>query len=452
MRRLGLSVGRMLSVLGVLWAAGAAAEPLTAEQAVQMALQKNTQIVQAEAAVLDARGGLYGAYAGVLPSLRGSLSRFNSITRGRQDAGVEFIGGMPFFNRTSSGFEAHGTTPSVSGSWSVLDVSSWTGLSAARNTLKAANRSRQAARNDVALSARRQFYEVVKSVRLAQVATGALRLARDDERRVHALFEVGSVSRGDLLKAQVRTAQSELDSLTAQQVVLNQRIGLASLVGLPEAGLGEVDTVLTTEVQTFDEPALVSEAAKARPDILAAESDLISARASLNAARFARLPYVTASGQVLLGTESRSVSTVNGFVLPGFRTETDRSLSGSIAVNLNLFDGFATEARIASARARVMRAQEARDALRRNLESEVHQALIDHREAVERDRVARRAAESATENLKLTQEKYNIGSATILELIDAQVQLQRVQSDGVSALAAIRVAEAQIQRVRGRAE
>jgi len=452
MRRLGLSVGRMLSVLGVLWAAGAAAEPLTAEQAVQMALQKNTQIVQAEAAVLDARGGLYGAYAGVLPSLRGSLSRFNSITRGRQDAGVEFIGGMPFFNRTSSGFEAHGTTPSVSGSWSVLDVSSWTGLSAARNTLKAANRSRQAARNDVALSARRQFYEVVKSVRLAQVATGALRLARDDERRVHALFEVGSVSRGDLLKAQVRTAQSELDSLTAQQVVLNQRIGLASLVGLPEAGLGEVDTVLTTEVQTFDEPALVSEAAKARPDILAAESDLISARASLNAARFARLPYVTASGQVLLGTESRSVSTVNGFVLPGFRTETDRSLSGSIAVNLNLFDGFATEARIASARARVMRAQEARDALRRNLESEVHQALIAHREAVERDRVARRAAESATENLKLTQEKYNIGSATILELIDAQVQLQRVQSDGVSALAAIRVAEAQIQRVRGRAE
>ena len=65
--------------------------------------------------------------------------------------------------------------------------------------------------------------------------------------------------------------------------------------------------------------------------------------------------------------------------------------------------------------------------------------------------MAQGAIESAAENLKLTQQKYNVGSATILELIDAQVQLQRAQSDGVSALAAIRVAEAQIDRVRGRA-
>jgi hypothetical protein len=37
-------------------------------------------------------------------------------------------------------------------------------------------------------------------------------------------------------------------------------------------------------------------------------------------------------------------------------------------------------------------------------------------------------------------------------LVNAQVQLARSQSDGVSALAAIRVAEAQINRARGRAE
>ena len=77
------------------------------------------------------------------------------------------------------------------------------------------------------------------------------------------------------------------------------------------------------------------------------------------------------------------------------------------------------------------------------------QAVLGYQEAVERD-VARRALESAAENLNLTQQKYNVGSATILELIDAEVQLQRARSDVVSALAAIRVAEAQIERVRGR--
>lgn len=454
MTRMGLERSVLLVVVSGIWAASAAAQPLTADRAVQLALQKNTQVIGAEAGVLDARGGLYGAYAGVLPSVRASMSRFNSITTGQTSSGVDFdpITGTPYNFSYSQDSEAHGTTPSFSGSWSILNLSSWSGLSAARNGLKAATRSRQATRNDVALSARRQFYEVVKAVRLAQVATGALRLARDDERRVRALFEVGSVSRSDLLKAQVRTAQSELDSLTAQQTVLTQRMSLAGLLGLPEAGLGEVDTLLTAEVQSYDEPALLSEATKARPDLLAADLELRSARASLTSARFARLPYVSASGQLQLSTESRSVRTVDGTVLPSFKSETDQSLSGSIALNLDLFDGFATDARVASARARVMRAQDTRDALRRNLEAEVHQTLFLYRTAVEGDRVAQRALESATENLKLTQEKYNVGSATILELIDAQVQLQRAQSDGVSALAAIRVAEAQINRVRGRAE
>ena len=53
------------------------------------------------------------------------------------------------------------------------------------------------------------------------------------------------------------------------------------------------------------------------------------------------------------------------------------------------------------------------------------------------------------ENLNLTQQKYNVGSATILDLIDAQVQLARARSDEVSAEAAIRVAEAVVDRVRG---
>jgi outer membrane protein TolC len=170
----------------------------------------------------------------------------------------------------------------------------------------------------------------------------------------------------------------------------------------------------------------------------------------------ARLPYVTGSAGVDFKTKSRATSTIHppgkSPLVGSTQTETDRQMFASIALNLDIFDGFAMDARSAAARSRFLRAQDARDVLRRNLEGEVHQGLLAYNEAIERDLVARRALDSATENLKLTQEKYNVGSATILELIDAQVQLQRAQSDGVSALAAIRVAEAQIDRVRGRAE
>lgn len=437
---------------GLLGATAASAATLTADDAVRVALQRNAQVIGAEAAILDARGGVYGAMSGLLPSVRGSVSRFNSITTNEQRSGVEFIGGQPTPYTLTSDVEVHGTTPMVSGSWPILNLSNWSGYSSARNSLTAARHGRQATRNDIALQARRQFYEVVRAVRLADVASGALRLARDDERRVRALFEVGSVSKSDLLKAQVRTAQSELDSLTAHQATVNQRILLAELLGVKESEMGAVDTVLVAQPQSYDEASLLQQATRSRPDLLAAERDLVAARASLNAARFGRLPYITANAQMQFNPSSRGVTTASGLVSPSFRSETDRELSGSVAVNWDVFDGLATDSRIASARARVIRAEQARTALHRNLQSEVQQALLAYREALERQRVAGRALDSAAENLKLTQEKYNVGSATILELIDAQVQLQRAQSDGVSALASIRVAEAQIDRVRGRAE
>ena len=100
----------------------------------------------------------------------------------------------------------------------------------------------------------------------------------------------------------------------------------------------------------------------------------------------------------------------------------------------------------------MVRARETRDALVRNLEGEVRQVLLGYQEAVEREALGRRTVESASENLNLVQQKYNVGSATILDLIDSQVQLQRAQSDLVSALADIRVAEAAVERVRGKSE
>jgi outer membrane protein len=119
---------------------------------------------------------------------------------------------------------------------------------------------------------------------------------------------------------------------------------------------------------------------------------------------------------------------------------------------LPIFDGFAIDSRVASARSQMVRATETRDALVRNLEGEVRQTLLVHQEAMEREALGRTAVESARENLNLVQQKYNVGSATILDLIDSQVSLLRAASELVSALADIRIAEAAVDRVRGKGE
>jgi len=367
--------------------------------------------------------------------------------------------------------------PGLTGSWNVLDFSGLKALAAARSDHKASRLSIEAARATVALATRQQFYTTASAYHLAAVADGALKLARDNERRVRALFEVGSVSRSDLLSAQVQTANSQLDSLTAHQNVVNQRISLAEALAMKETEMGEVDTVLTAEPRDFSEADLLAEAQKQRPDVKAADATLNAARSSVTSARLARFPYVTLSGTAQFNP-SRTFTQQqfgtfpilgpahvdgSGFVVQdvlGYQTnpktsgrsEADRILSGTIAVNLDLFNGFATDARIAQAKASLLRAEDARDALRRNLEAEVHLALLQYREAVERQSVANSAYASALENLKLTQQKYNVGSTTILDLNTAQVNLSRAAANQISALAGIRIAEAELNRVRGRAE
>jgi outer membrane protein TolC len=425
---------------------------LTADGAVKIALQHSSQMIQANASVLEARGGMWSAYAGILPQVSGSVGRNGSFTR--ESSGSQAFGG--FVTPPSSTFDSEnfsGST-SVSGSWSILDLSSWTSWSASRQGMRAANLDRSATRADVVVNTKRQFYEVVKSMHLARVSAQALRLARDDQRRVNALFEVGSVSKSDLLKARVRTSQSELDSLVADHAVIVQRITLAQQLGIPESDLAEVDSTLTSAAGPVDPAGVLAEARAARPDIKAAEASLKAAELSLRSARFSRLPYITMGGSWTPDSkrtskfyDSAALDTANFS-----SSESKRAVSGNIAVNLNIFDGLATEGRVSSAKARVLRARETRDALLRNLESEVRQTVLAYQEATEREGLARRTVESAGENLNLVQQKYNVGSATILDLIDSQVQYQRSQSDLVTALAAIRVAEASLDRVRGRSE
>ena len=372
--------GALAVALAVLGAAGVQGATLSVEDAVKVALEKSTDMVNANANIRDAKGNVYNGYGGVLPSLSVGLTQVVSHTENA--AGAQALGNFVApVDLTDQRFNS--LTPTATVNWGILDLSNWAGLSSAKHGLHASELSRNATRADVALATRRQYYLVVQSIKLADVAQRALVLSRDDERRVKAMFEVGSVSKSDLLKAQVRTAQSELDSITSGHAVTVQRINLATQMGIKESDLGDVDTVLTATEQTYDEPAILTEAAANRPDIQAAQASLKSAEASHKAARMARLPYVTMGGRLTVSDDSHSSRFFVDKDPQRFTNTSDWSLSGQIALNWDLFNLGRIDANIASAQARLDRSKENYDALQRNLQSEVHQQLLGYSEATE---------------------------------------------------------------------
>jgi outer membrane protein TolC len=268
-----------------------------------------------------------------------------------------------------------------------------------------------------------------------------VQLRRDQLKRTQALFELGSVARGDVLKQQVTVSQAELDDIAAEQNIVVQRALLAAVVGLETGEPVEIDTTLTEVRIEADSVAVLRDAFEQRPELAEFRARLRAAQANLGAAQAGRYPSFGAGYQYTFRTPgfASSFNEIDNF---------DQS-SGYLSLSWALFDGLFSKGRIREARAQKLQAQYALRQTELAVVVEVQQALQAATQASEQIQVARAGLDAAEEDLKLTQEKYNVGSATVIELIDSQVALTRAQVQYINAVADAHVAEMQLARARG---
>ncbi|HEV8479579.1 MAG TPA: TolC family protein [Candidatus Eisenbacteria bacterium] len=421
-----------LLAAGVLPAA--AQTPVTADQVVQMALQKNPTVQSAEQDIKVAGGALTSARSAVLPSLTlGQNYTHNYLpeaTRIDINTGQVIRGNIESWNGN------------LTLSQSFVDFSGWAGIRSAKANLEAAAGNTSATRATVALQAYTQFYTVLKAMKLTTVARQALQLAQDQLKRTNALFELGSVAKGDVLKQQVNVSQSQLDEINARTAVEVERARLVSFLGLDPGNRLEIDTTLTESTVNVDSATVWKDAFANRPELIAARADLASARASLGGAQGRRYPTVDGSW---------SYSYSQNLRFPQRLEEMDANSVRRLGLSLNfpIFDGRFTKGQINEAKARELQAEYNLRTQELVIAVDVNTSLQSAYQAAERIHVTRDGLASAEEDLKLSQEKYNVGSATVLDLIDAQVALTRARSDYISALADAYVAQMQLRRARG---
>jgi len=87
---------------------------------------------------------------------------------------------------------------------------------------------------------------------------------------------------------------------------------------------------------------------------------------------------------------------------------------------------------------------------RNYISRDIKTAYLDTRQLGEQKQVSQENVEAAEEDLKITQEKYNLGAATILDLLDAQVSLKQAQVSLIQADLDLNKAIAQLERAMGK--
>jgi outer membrane protein len=472
--------------LALVWTGGAlAAEPVAApaptgpldvDDAVRLALTKNYAYLRAEASVGVAEGNRLDAMAGMLPNAAGDYTYSkakSNTTYNNLDLATIFIQGatpddQQVLNVLTGSLSTDQTNTGSGFGLTVredLSFSTWYRYRGAQAGVAQARHGRDAAAQDLAFQVRQQFYLVLRAQDLLKVQEEDLRLAQDQEKRTTSMFELGSVARVDVLKAKVRVSDAEVALIRQANQVDIERATLATLLGLGADTPIQLKGELKADVIPVDSTQAITESAT-RPDLLSAQENLRSASNLHHAATLSRIPGLFATFDANTGSGTSEGTQLTPVQIPQKPdpgdTATALVFAGSVprsdvdfnnwqvrvgaTVNLDAFLNTGQAKRTAGIK---RQAEYDLKGLELDVQREVQQAVLNERASLKSIDAAQRGVESSEEDLRLSQERYSQGLGTVLELLEAQVNLTKARDSLVNALTVLKISEAALDKARG---
>jgi TolC family type I secretion outer membrane protein len=300
-------------------------------------------------------------------------------------------------------------------------------------------------RDLVVQNVRQSYFGVLQARRLVAVADAALSRSELNLRSARGFFDVGTKPKSDVTRAEVEVANARVGVIRARNLVRFSETSLANALGLDATAPIEIDDTLTYEPVAIDPAQLAVEALGNRPELRQAQARLDGARAQVSGARARYLPDLTVNGTAGYTGDDAFIAT-DGVAGVGFSEFW--AVTGQLS--WNLFEGFFTQNRVKETQALIDTARANYESIELQVRLEVEQAYIAVVEADERIGATEKAIESARENLRLAQGRYDAGVGTILELTEAQLSLSNAEADYVRALTDYRIGLAVLDRVAGR--
>jgi outer membrane protein len=294
---------------------------------------------------------------------------------------------------------------------------------------KAENENAVANALQIKLAVDQAFYNALQTRAVLQVAQQTVAERQTVADQVQALFNAKLKSSLDLSFAQVNLAQAKLLLLDAQN---NNDAALASLsavLGYPTLqhyDLVEETTPLSAPPADVDQ--LIVQSMQKRPELAALSYDYQAAQKFQSAERDLLFPTVRA-----LGAVGSTPLAGNNALAPWY---------GAVGVNVEVpvFNGFLYSARAREAQLRAQAAQQQLRDLQDSIARDVRTGWLNAGTAYQRLSVSQQLLQQANLALDLSQTRYKLGLASIVELSQAQLQQTQAQIGSAQATYQYRLA------------
>lgn len=422
---------------------------LTLSSAVDIALQKNVGVIQAQNTLEVQQAGTLAAYGGLLPTVDASagFSRRQSWTP--LTGGFYTLQGIkiPY---SSGGFSAQNSWSGDISTRMILfnGFANTSNVTRAVASATAAEHALNRTRQQTIYNTHLLYLNVFRNFQLLKVSEDNLKRSMRQLERITEANKVGAVALADVYRQRVQVGSDELALIQAQSNYEKSKADLLAYLGTDvnaeyvidfEGIPTDIDTSEFSLVnqQYADFHSLTLKARGARPDYLGVTENYNASEASVTIARAGHLPSVSAFASYGLNNEELGSLTDNKSLLLGLN------------LSVPIFNGFSTQYQIEQAQVQRKNAEENVKQTERQIVVEIRKALLDLEAAEKQVVVTQTSVISAEMDRKIAEEKYNLGAGTLLDLLVAQANYTAAASNKVNAVISYLLAKKQVELAVG---
>jgi outer membrane protein len=396
-----------------------AGTPITFENAVQIALAQNITLAQAQNAVASDAANVRGAKLSFLPNLQ--LNTSGAQTYGRNFS--ETTGNV--LTRNNQSVNA-GISSSITLFNGLQNVAT---LHEAEKNQNASTFDLTRAKQTTVFTVASNYLSIITAQEQLKVQQQNLASLEAQEDQIRKMVDAGARAISDLYSQQASTAAARLAVVNAQHDLELGKVDLIQTLNLdPKVTYNFIAPAVNDSAAVkYDLDSLTARAYAQRADLAAEASRVDASAQGVKAANAGWWPTVSLSA----GYNS-AYSSVTG--LPFFN-QLDQARGGSISIGVSIpiFDRGQTSVAAQKAKVQEDDAKLALDAQKQQVAVEVKRAYLDFQSAGEQLAAAQAQLTASDLAVKTSQQRYQAGAGTLVELTQARAAQVQAASAVVSA-------------------
>jgi outer membrane protein len=376
-------------------------QKISLEQAIDMSIANSNNLKIAKAKIMDASANVQEAKDRQLPDAKVNAS-YLRLAGAKLDLknSASGSGGGPKVNQALYAL-VNVSMPIYAGGKIKY------GIEAAKYLEEAAKLSVENDKEGITFNTIAAYTNLYKADAVIVVLKENLKTAQQRDATFSRLEQNGLLARNDLLKAQLQTSNIELSLLDAENNENLAKINMAIMLGLPENSNIETDSNFVNTKQDL-QPFLTYEnlALQNRKDVKIIGLQKKANTVGIKAAKADAYPTIAATGGYINADIPKTLSITN-------------ALNIGVGVQYNIASLWKSNTKLAQAKSREIQLAATENILTDGIRLQVNKDYQNFVLAKKKIDVYERAIAQATENARITKNKYDNNLVSITELLEA---------------------------------